>query len=603
VRTSWIRLYAPFLVLALVQGLFIAVAPSRGDGGQELSALGPAGAPLGSVDGSGGDFGGGTLGSTGSIGGPGGTSTGSGAGSLSTTGADSTTGSAAGGAGGTSTGGTSVEGSSSGSSGGGGGGQAAGGGGGAQAAGGDTSHCTEDGKQFAITRAGGPPCAPKWPDGADNGGATYRGVTADEITVVYFAAKPNEQVNAVLRPQGLAVTEEEYQAAADAYVEFLNKHYETYGRTIKYIRVVGNCPTSPPDVDSCIAAAQEVVKLDPFAVIWHTSLYASVFDVWAKNGIISIGGQHFDERFFTQRRPFRYDPFMDGTRSADHIAEYYCKKMAGGNASHAGRVIHPQIGGRDTARKLGIIVPEIEANVLNAQRVASQVESCGGGKVPVLTYESDIERATEQTQATVSKLIAEKVTTVVCMCDPIAPAFLTKGLSGNRYIPEFLMPGLGLIDYDLLGRLYDPEIMAHAFGPSHLGVNIPLDDTDQARAWRDVGRKGHPCGNNGCGVPWPSFTLLGAGVHLAGPDLNPLTFERAVLEALGPAGGTPESPLMAYGPGDYTGISDAKEVYWSNSARSSIDGQPGAYVPVDGGRRYQLGGWAAGLDQIPVPAS
>ena len=37
-RTSWVRLYAPFLVLALVQGLFIAVAPSRG-GGMPLGVL------------------------------------------------------------------------------------------------------------------------------------------------------------------------------------------------------------------------------------------------------------------------------------------------------------------------------------------------------------------------------------------------------------------------------------------------------------------------------------------------------------------------------------------------------------------------------------
>ncbi len=425
----------------------------------------------------------------------------------------------------------------------------------------------------------------------------------DEIRIVYFSAEPNEQVNAVLAPQGLATSEEENIAAADAYTEFINKHFETYGRTVKYIRVVGNCPTSPPDYDACIAAAQEVVKLKPFAVIWGTSLYASVFDVWAKNGIISLGGEYFDQRFYTQRRPFRYDTFMDGTQSADHIAEYYCKKMAGGKATHAGRVIHPQIGTRDTPRKLGVIVPEIEANVLNAQRVAAKVKECGGGDVPVLTYESDIERATEQTQATVSKLIAEKVTTVTCMCDPIAPAFLTKGLASNQYIPEFLMPGIGLLDYDKLGRLYDQRIMDHAFGPSQLGLNIPLDDTDQARAWRDVGREGHPCGQNGCGVSWTYFYLLGQGIHMAGPNLNPLTFEKGLLQDLPDSGGTPESPLADFGPNDYTALGDEKEVYWSNTAQSSLDGQSGAYIPVANGKRFRLGQWAGGLDEIPVPAS
>jgi hypothetical protein len=593
-RASWVRLYAPFLVLALVQGLFIAVAPSRGGDDQSLAALGDATGGFGTAPGTGGvdgsegfagaDVGfGDTTADTGSFGG------GSTDASISS-GSDPST--ATGGAvaqppaGGGATPAPSTGGSSP------------------QPTAGDTGHCTEDGKQFGIIRGGGPPCAPKWPDGADNGGATYpMGVTGDKVRIVYFSSVPNEQVNAVLEPQGLATTEEQNVAAADAYVEFINKRYETYGRTVEYIRVVGDCPTSPPDVDSCIAAAQEVVKLKPFAVIWGTPLYASVFDVWAKNGIISIGGWHFDDRFFNQRRPFRYDYYMDGSQSADHIAEYYCRKMAKGKATHAGRVIHPSIGGRDTPRKLGLIVPEIEANVLTAQRVAARVKECGGGDVPVLTYESDIERATEQTQATVSKLIAEKVTTVTCMCDPIAPAFFTKGFSGNRYIPEFLMPGMGLLDYDLLGRLYDPEIMAHAFGPSHLGLNIPLDDTDQARAWRDVGRKGHPCGNNGCGILWNGMKLVATGIHMAGPNLNPLSFEQGMLERLPDAGGAAEIPLERFAPNDYTSLSDAKEVFWSNTAPSSIDGRAGSFVPVANGKRYQLGQWGAGLETIPVPAS
>jgi hypothetical protein len=41
-------------------------------------------------------------------------------------------------------------------------------------------------------------------------------------------------------------------------------------------------------------------------------------------------------QYFTQRRPYRYDAFMDGTSSADLIGEYYCKKLAGKNADHAG---------------------------------------------------------------------------------------------------------------------------------------------------------------------------------------------------------------------------------------------------------------------------
>jgi hypothetical protein len=566
VRKSWLQLYAPFLVLALVQALLIVVAPSRGESGTGLqagSALQGGGVDLdgdGIAD-SGTDLGGALTDA--------GLTDGSGA-----------TGGTDGGTTGGSTGGTAT------------------GGGAGPAAAGDTSHC-KDGKQVGGLRVA-PPCKPKF--SGNNGGATYQGVTDKEIKIVFFSSEPNEQVDAILQTQGLAVEEEDFMDAVTQYVKFINEHYELYGRKIVIKRIVGDCPTTPPDYDACTAAAQAVVREKPFAVIWATSLYATVYDVWARAGIVSLGGSTFDVGYYTRNRPFRYDIGMDGTQAADHIAEYYCKKLAAGNADHAGSRIHATIGGRNTPRHLGIIVPEIEANVLTAKRVQSKVDQCNGGrKKPLLrTYESNIETATTQTQATVSALIANKVTTVVCMCDPIAPVFLTAGMTGNTYFPEFVLPGLGLLDYDLLGRLYDKQQMQHAFGPSHLPVLTSLDDTDQARVWRATGRKGHPCGDNGCGLPWAFLNVMATGIHMAGPQLSPLTFERGMLQDLPDLYGGVETSTWNWGPGDYTGTADAKEVYWDANATSRVDGDRGAYVPLNGGKRQKLGGWAGGLKGIPV---
>src|SRR5207245_2262338 len=109
-----------------------------------------------------------------------------------------------------------------------------------------------------------------------------------------------------------------------------------------------------------------------------------VFDIWAKAGIVAIGGWQFDDTFFNGRRPFRYDPFMNGTEVGAHLSEYYCKKMAGQNADHSGAVIHPTIGTRgNVARKLGIVTPEIEANVTAAKRVIATVKACSGVEPPL----------------------------------------------------------------------------------------------------------------------------------------------------------------------------------------------------------------------------
>jgi hypothetical protein len=571
-RRSTLRLYGPFLALAAVQALFIVAAPSKAP---EHTALSAGAAP---------------------------SRTGGNSGFTSSGGAAGTPGAVAGSPGSVAGGGTG---------GGGGGGVVGGGGGGAGTvsnvgggtlAAGDTSHCVGP-YQFDVYIVHGPPCQPVF--AGDNGGATNDGVTATEIHVVIFQATPNDQVNAILGVKGLATTSQQDDDAIAAYEGFINSHYELYGRKLVFEKVIGNCPTTPPDYAKCEVAAQEIVKKKPFAVIWITSLYADVFDIFANAGIISIGGTAFDLNYYNGRRPFRYDVGMDGSQSADFISSYYCNKLVGKHPDHAGTVIKPDIGTRDSViRKLGITVPEIPANTLTAQRVIDAVRACGGPDAAVdhpFTYKSDINTATQQTEATVAALATNKVTTLVCMCDPIAPVFLTTGLTNQNYYPEHILPGLGLLDYDLLGQLYDKQQWQHAFGPSQLPTFGSLDDTDQARVWRLQGNSGHPCGNNGCGLLWAWQSGIALMLQQTGPNLNPLTFEQGVLGNLPPTGGSGRSQLMQFGAGDYTGVSDEKEVYWDPTVTTPTDGSKGAYVPVNGDRRYQLGQWGESGDLSGIP--
>jgi len=339
--------------------------------------------------------------------------------------------------------------------------------------------------------------------------------------------------------------------------------------------VIGDCPTTPPDYAKCEVAAQEVVKQHPFAVIWVTSLYADVFDIWANAVIISLGGSAFDLSYYNVRRPYRYDIAMDGTQSADFISTYYCTKLVGKHPDHGGTVIKSDIGARNTVtRKLGIVVPEIPADTLTAQRVIDAVRQCCGADAAVdhpFTYKSDINSATTQTEATVAAPATNKVTTIVCMCDPIAPVFLTTGLSNQAYYPEHVLPGLGLLDYDLLGQLYDKQQWQHAFGPSQLPNFGALDDTDQAKVWRIQGNSGHPCGNNGCGLPWAFISGMSLMLQQTGPNLNAATFEQGVLGNIPPYGGSDRSALYQWGQDDYTGVSDEREVYWDPLATTPID--------------------------------
>lgn len=564
-RKSWIQLYAPFIALAALQGVIMVAAPSKPPESSQLSSL----APLELDEG----------GAAGDVA----------VGDGSELAIDPATGQPLS-AGGTGATGGGSKGTSAGGAGGG------GGGGGTGAAAGDTSHCKNGRQTDVIYNA--PPCRPKFV--GDNGGATYRGVTDKEIRVVIFQCQPNEQVNAILATQGLAASEEEAQAMDDAAVKFINEHYELYGRKIVSKRVIGDCPLTPPDPAKSRQAAAEVVKMNPFLVV-HYAAGPETHDVWSRAGIISLGGPSMDVSFYAGRRPYRYDVFPSGTESADEVAEYYCKKMARGTATNAGVVIHPTIGGRDTPRKLGVIIPDNGngAQTPVAARVKSLVEKCSGKEVPVFTYQSDINRAQEQTRVTIAGLISAKVTTVAFMGDLIAPVFTTNGATQNNYYPEWLLPGQNLLDYDVLGRLYDQSQWAHAFGPSQLVKPVPFEQSDAQKIWKAAGNSGSACGS--CNLATGYWTLIGSLLQEAGPTLNPLTVERGSVGVKSRRGGWAETKgnpgiyLIKFGPGDYNAISDFREVYWDATATSGIDGKKGAYVDMNGGRRYE-----PGQNQLPV---
>jgi hypothetical protein len=149
--------------------------------------------------------------------------------------------------------------------------------------------------------------------------------------------------------------------------------------------------------------------------------------------------------------------------------------------------------------------------------------------------------------------------------------------------------------------------MQHAFGPSHLAQPVSLDEGDPALVWRAEGNSGHPCGNNGCGLNWAFINAAGIAIQAAGPVYNPLNLEKGIL-SLPPSNPwepkhNPRATLYKYGPGDYNGTSNVREVYWSATTTTPTDGSKGAYLATSGGQRWELGSWPSnGLAAIPVAA-
>jgi len=577
VNRSMARRYAPLAGLIAIQVLIVALAPSKAPDVQEqFTATGQ-----GNVPGLGQGKGGAVLDEetgqyvdpeTGDI-----VSGAGGAGESGTTGGDAT-----------------ATGQSAGADAGGGEGAAAGEGDGGLT--GDTSHC-RNGRQFDLYFA--PPCVPKWA-GGDNGGSTYQGVTAEKVTIVRYNAQSDPAVDALLASQDLAASNDQEEAFQTAAEKFINANYQRWGRQVDLVTFDGTCDLLPPDYPCLRNDMRKLVSQHkPFAVFWNTPLASAAFDELSALQVINAGGWHFDEDFHNQRRPFHWDGSMSGSKVAKHVAEYWCERMAGKPAQYAG---DPQL--QVKTRRLGVISPDDDANRRVVDEFKKLVASCGGGVKADYFYAQDIDRANEQRKAAVARMQAADVTTVVCMCGGIASYFLVITCDEDRFYPEHLLPGTGGgvslgMDSDAIGRLYQKSTQMDQFwGVSGLPNSEPWNGNDAARVWKAAGNGGDPPYRTAIG-DWRYLEFFAGAIQMAGPNLNPLTFEQGAFRMGRPTDG-PMHETRVYRQGDYTGVDDAREVYWSSTAISKFDGKAGAWVALNGGKRYQIGQWPATEPELPA---
>jgi hypothetical protein len=335
---------------------------------------------------------------------------------------------------------------------------------------------------------------------------------------------------------------------------------------------------------------------------------AAFYDELARQHIIVLGGGSAPEPYYDEKAPYYYGLLMDGFRQANFDSEYWCKKLNDKPADFAGSDVKTTRGwgktpGATPTRKLAILFPETngdESIRLSVEKFKSYVTGprCNSpGGVMLIPYASDINTAQQQAINIVQQLIDNHITTVGCWCDPIAPVFLTQNMSKQGYFPENWITGVGLIDYDVLGRLYDPTEWAHAFGVSDLGQGQAFAQTDAARWWVDAGNAGQPDATENATLPF--FSLMATAFQVAGSHPTPANI-RSGLTALEPfaswqATHAPHNIKVGFrAPSPWTAAMDTREVYWSQTRVSEIDGKQGSYCPIDGGHRFDLGEWLSG---------
>ena len=467
--------------------------------------------------------------------------------------------------------------------------------------------CDAERGRIKFVYAGWVPCVKPFAKGANNGGATYQGVTKDSIKVV--VRKPPDAItdkgrNPIKdRATGQVTTVED--AVRDALPIF-EKTYQQWGRKLD-VQVV---EASGPDEAAQRADAVSVLAMKPFAVVDVTShasgsgteYGSSVFlTSIAKQKVLALGGNAPNKLSIAQD-PYRWPLNIDFAANALLGAELINKNLAGKPAQYAGDAAL-----QSKKRVFGDVRSESDL-APDFQPMFDELKKGGVKVAQDLTYTPPLDAtqvsaaADEAAPTLVAKLKDAGVTSILVLPNEYQmTSALTKAASKNDYHPEWIVMGVGNIEIAALARTFDQDQWKHAFGVS--GIYMPVQGltagpSDLAFQWYwgpNVGNYSQPVVTE--------FELLYAGIHMAGPKLTPETYKAGMFSR--PAvGGAAEGQVTSTGRyygktgklgyDEYLTGGDVAPIWWDTetvgpSVAVNLADSAGVYQYLDGGKRYIKG--------------
>ena len=432
-----------------------------------------------------------------------------------------------------------------------------------------------------------PPCVNFFK--GDNGGATWKGVTRDEIRIAV--------------PSGFGFYKELF-----AHV---NARYELYGR--KLVPVLMGAPGS---VEGMV---REAVKADTEKKVFASTYYGDAggreyvyYDELARRGIVSVNSRpsQEDEAHLAAFHPYQWSYLPTFDVMSRNKAEWACKALAGKPPEFAG-------GNQRAAfqRKYGIVrTVAQDGSGPNLAPMKSILKGCGidtsGNEFDFVKYEpNDDQAGIRQAQDLVLKFQAAGVTSIFCECHTQAAGFFTSPVATKQgYFPEWLISTYMYVAEDVHVQFNEGQQQDRSFGLGWWDKQVSAEQSPWYQAVKD-GNPNREFSNffdyYDARFLYNSLRILAAGIQMAGPKLTPTAFAEGLRKADYPNPNAGQAPFwqasISWGQ-KHSFVDDAALVWLSKTQPSSWANAPGAVCYAQRGKRYKLGQWPsdyAGLFQLP----
>jgi hypothetical protein len=490
-----------------------------------------------------------------------------------------------------------------------------------------------------------PPCISAYV--GNNGGATYPGVTANEVKVIVYmdggtcvqfgqetssgVTRPYDTYFDFDKPPDTSSSDPGQQKEATSqFAEgiraldvFFNNHYQFYHRHIHMFLWHGRQPSGSAvcetGSDREADAAEQIQTVHPFAVLNLAGTNADSYTNYmnakgvvtftsesrlTNNPAVGVPASGF------QKYPglvWSYLPSME--TNATWFANFVCAKFNGLPPSVTS---DPTLQNKAT-RKFGFVYaydPDLRPFKYFADAVRRNLsQTCGINipdqdteVIPVAGYNIDERQSAKRgytnqyAQTAMAQFKTDGVTTIIWAGGD--DDYTTKAAQSYAYSPEWVFFGDRQMDSTVGGFYQVQSQWQNAWTMSNVELYPGEFQQECYLAYQESDPNATAPGQWTSYVAcqeYPDIRLIATGIQVAGPHLTPQSMDQGFHAIPKVALNSPYAPTCYFNPGDYSCIKDAEYSWWDSTKTGPDPGaNPGCYRMIQGGKRWLEGKWDQG---------
>jgi hypothetical protein len=450
----------------------------------------------------------------------------------------------------------------------------------------------------------------------DNGGATYPGVTGDEIKIVlYNDSNVKGDMNTPYDPSQEPGTDATapYQTinlvrTIKDQLRYFQARYETYGRTVHVLAqpstnaLSTTCPQRTQDADD----VQDTYH--PFAAVHLGDGGQCFMEELANRFKVPSFGLNSDvqRQRYEKHSPYIWGFFPDQEAETGWSASYICDVLY--NHGKQTARFSTDITLQNLKRKFALVYPLNDGRGPEGEELAKLLiddlkKDCN---LPLIVHTYDASgngAGAQEAPGFVSEFKQKNVTTVICYCIPVPTettvSTMQNAAEGIQYRPEWYWDAMSRMFRAVWEKEYGDPKMAN-FGVSQHWRQPAFHLQYHYQAYHSVDPNSEPNAFLDFDI-YHLFLNLFQAIQAAGPNLTPQTVQQGMFTFNYTSQQNPYVPTGGYGPynshaiSDYTFVDTGMAWWWDPTGTPPGGNQgEGCLRVMNNGQRYYADQWPKG---------